>query len=138
VLGPGAFLPNVKVKADGSWSVTSVVRDEKTRIGTVKVEGRRGRARAACPRLPSVAADPNDSSPYEVSGAQYVGTRRVMAHAAVFALSTATLLIGAMGAFAFGLFWAAAALERWLDDTPSSDAVVSAAGADGRSQRAAA
>jgi len=61
-----------------------------------------------------------------------------MAHAAVFALSTATLLIGAMGAFAFGLFWAAAALERWLDDTPSSDAVVSAAGADGRSQRAAA
>jgi hypothetical protein len=54
-----------------------------------------------------------------------------MAFSALLALSSAALLVAAVGAFALGLFWAAAALERWLDATASSDAAVVAVGEAG-------
>jgi hypothetical protein len=42
-----------------------------------------------------------------------------MAFADLVALSSAGLLIAAVTASAVGLFWATAALERWLDEPPN-------------------
>jgi hypothetical protein len=48
-----------------------------------------------------------------------------MAFAALVAFSSAALLIAAVTVSAVGLFWATAALERWLDATPKDNPAAS-------------
>lgn len=52
-----------------------------------------------------------------------------MALADLGAVTSAALLIAAVIATATGLFWATAALERWLDAIPNRNAAVPSTGA---------